>query len=156
MILFSVSALDKSPVTLEGEESIEFLDLGEDDQLTVVAPMSYKLSAGKVSGGVLVKGCAATAVNGICGRCLEEVTQEVTADVELFFDVADNQEELDVSEDIRAEMLLALPMNLLCSDDCAGLCRNCGGNINKDECTCEEPNRSGGDFRWSALDDIKL
>ncbi len=155
MIVFSVSALDKSPVTLNGFEDVEFFELEEDDPLTVCEKLEYTLTAAKVSGGVLVSGKCVTAVCGICGRCLEDVTFPVEADIELFFEVGENQEELDVSSDIREEVVLAFPMNLLCSSECAGLCRNCGANLNRNECSCGKSGGSG-DFRWGALDDLKL
>ena len=51
-------------------------------------------------------------------------------------------------------MLLELPMNLLCSEECRGLCPHCGKNLNREKCACrdeEEP-----DARWGALDNLKL
>ena len=155
MIVFSVSALDKAPVTLSGEEDIEFFELSEDDPLCICSKLVYSLSASRVSGGVLVKGSCSTAVSGFCGRCLEAVERPVSADIELFFEVEENQEELDISEDIREEVLLAFPMNLLCSSDCAGLCRSCGANLNRRECSCGK-NTPSGDFRWSELDKLEL
>ncbi len=155
MIIFSVSALEKAPVTLQGKEDIEFFELDENDPLTVSKELSYTLTGSKVSGGMLIKGNCRTAVSGICGRCLEPVEKEVNAEIELFFDIDDIEEELDISTDIREEVLLAFPMNLLCSGECAGLCRFCGGNRNKNECKCGD-NPGNGDFRWSALDSIKL
>ena len=155
MIVFSVSALDKSPVELRGDEDIEFFGFSEDDPLTVCEKLSYALKAAKVSGGVLVSGSCSTAVSGICGRCLEEVVSPVDVEIELFFEVDDEQEMLDVSEDIREEVVLSFPMNLLCSSDCAGLCRNCGANLNNGECSCGNSGQKG-DFRWGALDDLKL
>ena len=155
MIVFSVSALEKAPVTLQGTEDVEFFDLDENDSLTVSQKLQYKLTGSKVSGGILIHGKCKTAVSGICGRCLEEIELPVETKIDLFFDPEEIPEELDISEDIREEVLLAFPMNLLCSSDCEGLCRNCGGNLNRNECTCNGT-ISSGDFRWSALDSLKL
>ena len=155
MIVFSVSALEKAPVTLQGTEDVEFFDLDENDSLTVSQKLQYKLTGSKVSGGILIHGKCKTAVSGICGRCLEEIELPVETKIDLFFDPEEIPEELDISEDIREEVLLAFPMNLLCSSDCEGLCRNCGGNLNRNECSCNGKNNSG-DFRWSALDSLKL
>ena len=155
MIKFSVSALDKAPVKLSGVLEPEFLELDENDPLQIADAINYELCGSKVSGGVLVTGFCSTAVCGICGRCLEPVTQKLECGIKLFFDLEESVEELDVSNDIREEILLASPMNLLCSDECAGLCRNCGANLNKSECQCDK-NTPAGDFRWSALDGLKL
>ena len=44
-------------------------------------------------------------------------------------------------------------MNLLCDDDCPGLCPECGVDLNKEQCKCKGPS---GSLAWSALDDLKL
>ena len=155
MIVFSVSALEKAPVTLHGTEPAEFFDLDENDPLCVSRNMEYQLTGCKVSGGLLIKGECTTAVSGICGRCLEAVEKTVNAQIELYFDIDETSEELDISNEIREEVLLSFPMNLLCSGDCAGLCRFCGGNRNKNECHCGKDQNSG-DFRWGALDSLKF
>ena len=155
MIKFSVSRLDKEPIELSGSVDKEFIDLPEGDAYTVVAPLEYHLTAVKVSGGALVTGSCSTSVSGICGRCLEELAMEISAeDIELFYDLDEAGEELDVSEDIREELLLNLPVNMLCSDDCEGLCSECGANLNKEDCSCRKG--GSGSLAWSALDDLNI
>ncbi|MBR7155993.1 MAG: DUF177 domain-containing protein [Lentisphaeria bacterium] len=156
MIMFSVSAVIKAPVTLCGREKPEFLELDAgDDAVEVVSDITYELTGSAVSGGVLISGSAEVTIAGTCGRCLQPVRQVVkTEDLKLFFEVEDYQEELDISEDIRAEVLLAFPMNMLCSCDCAGLCPECGTDLNQGECECSR--KKQGDMRWSALDGLKL
>ncbi len=154
MIRFSVARLEKEPIELVGSEPAEFLEVEPSDLLTVCAPVSYDLVVKSVSGGALVEGKVATRLSGLCGRCLEPVEEEVSADnICLFLEIGD-EEEMDISEDIRSEMLLALPMTLLCSDDCGGLCPVCGANRNRTVCGCEPP--AAGPSCWDALDDLKL
>lgn len=154
MIRFSVARLEKEPIELVGSEPAEFLEIESSDLLTVCAPVSYDLVAKSVSGGALVEGKISTRLSGLCGRCLEPVEEEVSADnVCLFLEIGD-EEEMDISEDVRSEMLLALPMTLLCSDDCRGLCPVCGANRNRTVCGCEPP--ATGPSCWDALDDLKL
>ena len=154
MIRFSVARLEKEPIELVGSEPAEFLEIESSDLLTVCAPVSYDLVVKSVSGGALVEGKVATRLSGLCGRCLEPVEEEVNADnICLFLEIGD-EEEMDISEDIRSEMLLALPMTLLCSDDCRGLCPVCGANRNRTVCGCEPP--AAGPSCWDALDDLKL
>ena len=60
---------------------------------------------------------------------------------------------------LAGSLLLALPVNLLCSDDCAGLCPQCGADRNEVECGCEPPEIAvpePEDNPWAALDDLKL
>ncbi len=155
MIKFSAARLDREPIELSGTEAPEFIGLPEEDEFTVESPMSYDLIVRKVSGGALVSGTCEVQLSGTCGRCLENTVFTVSADdIELFYDLDEHGEELDISEDIREELLLNLPMNILCDEDCAGLCHDCGCNLNKKSCKCSSG--ASGSLAWSALDDLKL
>ncbi len=55
---------------------------------------------------------------------------------------------LDLTEAIRQYTLLAIPMKPLCHEDCAGLCQNCGKNLNQGPCNCPAQKI---DPRWSRL-----
>lgn len=61
--------------------------------------------------------------------------------------------ELDLGPAFREQLLLALPMDALCKDDCKGLCQVCGTNLNVDPCSCD---RHIPDPRWAGLKNIKL
>ena len=156
-VLFSISALEKAPVTLSGVLAPEFLDLPENDTFTMVDSVSYELTGQLVSGGVLVSGNCRTVLAADCGRCLKGFEFPLEVDgMQMFFEVADGQEELDVSEDLRAELLLELPMNPLCSYDCLGLCPVCGCDRNETDCRCESGGAAEKVSPWSALDGLKL
>lgn len=81
-----------------------------------------------------------------CDRCLEPVEKHFDVKVAEMFMPADEAEEayefvydkniIDISELIRERFLLALPMSVLCRDDCKGLCPQCGSNLNKGKCEC--------------------
>ena len=155
MIKFSAARLDREQIELTGTEPQEFIDLPEGDTFSVLSPMSYNLVVRKVSGGALVSGSCEVQLAGTCGRCLENAEFTVAAeDIELFYDLDEHGEEIDISDDIREELLLNLPMNILCEEDCAGLCHSCGSNLNKKQCKCSSG--ASGSLAWSALDDLKL
>ena len=107
-----------------------------------------------------------------CARCLEPVPQEVERKFDLLYrpQGADaGKEELSVTdaeaeigyyqgeglllEDaLREQVLLALPLKVICREDCKGLCPHCGTNLNLGQCSCAEP---ADDPRWSALKEIR-
>ncbi len=58
------------------------------------------------------------------------------------------QHMIDISEDVRQMILLSVPLKLLCSDTCAGLCPQCGKNLNTESCSCTGP---AIDSRWEGL-----
>ncbi len=88
--------------------------------------------------GVLVTGTATAAVSGECARCLEPLTSSVEASFQELYHYEPSPEEddedelllegdlLDLEPVLRDAVVLALPLSPLCSDDCAGLCAECG------------------------------
>ena len=154
MIRFSVARVEKEPVELVGDEPAEWLEIEPSDLLRVTSPVHYDLLAKAVSGGVLVEGKVRTGVAGLCGRCLEPVAETIENPGVCLFYEQPQEDELDITEDVRGEMLLELPMNLLCSEECRGLCPHRGKNLNRGSCSCTDDD--GADDRWSALDNLKL
>jgi uncharacterized protein len=59
---------------------------------------------------------------------------------------------VDIAEDVRQTVLLAVPLKLLCREDCRGLCPQCGRNLNEGTCSCA---REQGDARWETLKSLK-
>ncbi len=115
---------------------------------------------------LLLEGKAVLTLRIPCGRCLEPVDVPFELDIfqELDMDAseADRVEELneqpyvsgyylDVDQLIGNELLLNLPMKVLCREDCKGICNRCGMNLNRGSCSCE---RSSPDPRMSAIQDI--
>ena len=99
---------------------------------------------------------------GPCYRCLGDAT----LDVPIFareYQAEDPEDEqmttqyvtggnLDVSQWARDAIALALPDKILCRPDCAGLCGECGKNLNEEPHTHEEEH---GDPRWAALEALR-
>jgi uncharacterized protein len=54
---------------------------------------------------------------------------------------------------IREQLLLALPMDALCREDCKGLCPSCGQDLNEKACGCKG---ESADPRWAKLRSLKL
>jgi uncharacterized protein len=54
---------------------------------------------------------------------------------------------LDLAPLVRDACILELPLAPLCSEDCRGLCPECGVNRNIEQCACAP----GGDPRWAVL-----
>ena len=55
---------------------------------------------------------------------------------------------IDLDEDVRQYILLAIPQKLLCQEDCLGICPTCGVNRNNESCMCDA---EVTDSRWEAL-----
>ena len=113
--------------------------------------------------GVLVTGTATVQLVGECVRCLTEVTDEMSFDLqELFFHPGrevDEDEPLVEDELVNLEPVLRdvvvmdLPFAPLCREDCAGLCPECGADLNEDP---EHEHELDVDPRWSKLVDLDV
>ena len=104
-----------------------------------------------------------------CDRCLTEFTAALQPGYEVHFlyneadaaryDPADVQviapgtTSIDLDEDVRQTVLVAVPLKLLCRENCKGLCPTCGKNLNEGPCECKpEPS----DSRWDALSSLRM
>ena len=123
------------------------------------SPIELDLRLESVVEGVLVTGSATVDVAGECVRCLTPISDSLEIDIQELF-VYPNSEAtedeasrlegdlIDLEPLLRDDVVLELPFQPLCREDCAGLCAECGANLNTDpEHTHEEPI----DPRWAGL-----
>jgi uncharacterized protein len=68
-----------------------------------------------------------------CARCLEEFTSVLSADA-LFTYTVEPTDVVDITDDVRQEIMLAYPMVPVCGPGCKGLCPVCGQNRNRVDC----------------------
>jgi uncharacterized protein len=61
--------------------------------------------------------------------------------------------EIDILEDVRDALILAIPMAHLCRPDCKGICSICGKNLNHEQHDCHEESEPSG--AWSALNRVR-
>ena len=96
--------------------------------------------------GILVQGHLEVGLESECDRCLEPVSQPITVEIEeLYSHPASFDVEFTINEDaildlaplLRAEVLIVAARGVLCRDDCQGLCRECGTNLNFAACVCD-------------------
>jgi uncharacterized protein len=81
------------------------------------------------------RGHLTSATVSTCGRCLKKVPANVDRDFELFYETK-NKEVIDTTDDFRELLILEHPLSYLCSENCRGLCPNCGTNLNESKCSC--------------------
>lgn len=102
--------------------------------------------------------------NVVCDRCVTPFTESLSPSYQMYyvwnepdaarFDPTEVQvirpglSVIDLVEDVRQTILLAVPFKLLCRDDCKGLCPRCGKNLNEGACACPD---LPIDSRWDAL-----
>lgn len=102
-------------------------------------------------------------LQGPCVRCLEPAGRSFAADAyeihqpgagdELQSPYVADEGQLDLDHWARDAFALALPAQILCRPDCAGLCPSCGADLNADPGHAHEPEP---DPRWAKLSELKL
>jgi uncharacterized protein len=155
--------LDVSDIKLEAGAHKRFplsvqLDsvLESDGQEIRFGPFDGEGEIWNIDGRLLVSASVSGEVEMVCSRCLSPVTVPLEVSFEEEFiegdpesvPEADEEEEvravsffqgdeIDLTEALRENILLELPMKPLCREECEGLCPTCGANRNENPCTCE-------------------
>lgn len=100
------------------------------------------------AGVVTMEYTAEYEINTACSRCLEQIikteSKHFSHTLVTELNQSDNDEyvvlngyELDVTELVYTDIILELPIKILCSADCKGICQGCGKNLNKEKCVCK-------------------
>ncbi|MFC1860005.1 DUF177 domain-containing protein [Chloroflexota bacterium] len=148
----NVSQQLKAPVgSVRSYEVNEAVDIADSKSM-----VQGKIDLIRTDRSILAKGTLNTAVEVTCSRCLSlfsyplslKIEEEYFPITDIVSDTAlpvpeepgcftiDEQHVIDLTEAIRQSALLAIPMKTLCREDCAGLCPNCGHNLNQGTCDC--------------------
>jgi len=156
-MIFNVAQLMKSPVGTSLISDIEENNIQLDEDLKVVSPITGHVRMRRVNQGLLIDGWVDLTLAFTCTRCLKNFEQPIHVTFEERFyptvDVVtgvplppieedevfpiDAHHEVDLTEAIRQNILVDLPMVTLCKEDCAGLCPQCGHDLNLGPCDCE-------------------
>jgi uncharacterized protein len=119
-------------------------------------------------GEIRVEGDVAVEVEGTCDRCLDRAQYAISNQFDLVYmpggESSSRKEDeiekdaldvgfyegdgLELNDVLREVILLALPMQLICGEDCRGICPVCGQNRNQQDCGCSP---ASTDDRWNKL-----
>jgi uncharacterized protein len=136
------------------------------------SPIDLDLRLEAVMEGVLVTGTAYVALEGECVRCLDPISDEAEAGFQELYVYDDHHGSREESEDdsldddvrrlegdlldleplLRDAVVLALPFQPLCRDDCPGLCTECGARLADDP---DHSHQAAIDPRWAGLQQLK-
>jgi len=137
---------------LQGSESPAIIELDNDD-IHFKKDIEYDFHAQIQNNALLVVGKLRAPVTLRCSRCLKSFDLPLRIGQFVFHKELTGEDFVDLTENIREDIILELPQRALCRPDCRGLCPKCGQDLNEKTCRCK-PAR--GDLRWHALDQIKL
>ena len=150
---------------------IDFSDAG----LTQATPLEAQGSAELLAhtlGEVRIRGHIQVRIRAVCDRCLEPADFPVDSNFDLFYrpasqatgeedieiDTGETEigfyegEGIELKDVLREYVLLAMPMQRVCRQQCQGICPVCGQNRNLVHCGCEA---KPVDDRWAALKNLQ-
>ena len=113
-----------------------------------------------VHDGILATGEIDSTAMADCSRCLEPVKLAVEVDFQELFaysleqedDFLVQEEKIDLEQAITDAVVLSLPFKPVCSEDCLGLCSECGVKMAEDP---EHVHQAQNDSRWSELESFR-
>ncbi len=142
------------------------------DHVEILEAVSFMGKIARAGNDVYLTGAARGLVALRCSRCLEDfafplkchldvhyipspdqLPEEIELEAEELDESTYQGEEIDITPEIRDQLLLSLPLKPLCKEDCLGLCPKCGANLNLERCDCTVEKR---DHRFDALKGWKV
>lgn len=150
--------------SIEFEQALEPFEIGGQRYAVMPSPVPLRLDLTRTmhSGWALRLRFEVT-LEGPCMRCLEAAAPRFAIDAREFDQPGGGEElespyvveqEVDLAAWSRDALALALPAQLLCRVDCAGLCAVCGENLN--EAGPDHAHEAGPDPRWAKLRELEL
>ncbi len=168
-----VAALSQGTNRIETTGDAESLDLTH-NEVSLEGPVAVELTLNVFEENIRIDGVVHAKIVEECSRCLVEFTRPLEAELHMYaaggsaagraglpeggdeggeegFLVHDGRQ-LDLRDEVRSAILLSCPLQPLCSPDCKGLCPECGGNLNYNQCSCGS---RGADPRWKGLEKLR-
>jgi uncharacterized protein len=169
-MLIDITTLREGANQLDSTLDAETLEIGPDGA-AVAAPVEVSLELNVTGNDIRIDGVVSTAIEEECSRCLGTYRRDLEAELHLYAVGARGRRgdpepdedqgegmlvhdgrQLDLWEEVRSAILLAAPMQPLCSPACKGLCPACGANLNDGLCKCSEREI---DPRWKGLEKLR-
>ena len=143
--------------------AIDPFHYGGEPYAVTPATVPVRLDVSRTTGnGYALRLRFTAALEGACMRCLEPASPSFDVDAREVSQPGGgdelsspyiHEEELALGQWARDALALALPGQLTCREDCAGLCGQCGANLNEDP---EHHHEAAPDPRWAKLGELKF
>ena len=148
----NVKRIPEDGETLRGTDPSSIMELDEPDA-RFEHDVEYDLLAQLQGDALLVTGCISTPATLRCSRCLRVFELPLKVEQFAFHQELKGEDFVDLTANMREDIILELPQRALCTEGCRGLCPHCGKDLNKGPCRCKP---SEGDLRWHVLNNLNL
>ncbi len=128
-----------------------------DKEIKLISPISGEVKLLRTDEGILAQGNIETTLELKCSRCLEMFKKKIKIDFEQEYVpsweknsdeireeerqegfIIDESNKIDILETVRQDILINMPMELVCKSSCRSLCDQCGQNLNIKKCKCKK------------------
>ncbi len=151
---FLVARIPEEGSHYEGSDPGSIMQVENDPLIKEFGDVDYTLHVQRVSGELVVRGSLSVKVQMRCARCSEFFSTTVTvSDFLRAYSAPEGTDSMDITEDMREDILLHVPGFAVCRADCKGQCPQCGANLNEGPCECK---KNDGPNPFSALDGLSL
>jgi len=172
---FNVAQLLRQSIGATKQYTIDVAGVIDDPDLELTGPLQGRVTLLRTHRGILATAQLTQNAHVPCARCLTDIVIPLDIHIEEEFvptvdprtgshlhwdqeeeveetQIIDEKHMLRLREVVRQELLLALPAHPLCQPHCAGICPNCGADLNLETCDCSDEMI---DPRWEALAALK-
>src|SRR3569833_580952 len=101
-----------------------------DEEIDLRSPISIEAKLEKAGHHIVAHAVVKADYGYLCSRCLEDFHAVHEAKYDFDFEFTSELESFDLGEEIRQKMIMAKPTQILCKDDCKGICPGCGEKKN--------------------------
>lgn len=130
-----ISQISSEPLEISQKEDPALLEL-ETAEINFISPLLVSCRVIKIAESVKISGLFKAEVRLSCSRCTEKFLSKIKGKFNFNYPI-EEKNILDITDDIRQEVILSYPAVALCKKGCKGLCASCGQNLNKGRCRCK-------------------
>jgi uncharacterized protein len=139
-------------VSVDDEVAVDGFAVG-DEEFTPLGPVRFALTVANTGTAVIATGTAELPVRATCARCLAEFPTEILGEVDGFYIMPGDEEGVPEEQEIEyvdpegfvdlwpaihAALVLEAPFAPLHDEECAGICAQCGADLNDGPCGCPQ------------------
>jgi uncharacterized protein len=167
MDLFDLETLQLRPGEgrrLESDVQLDPLMLAGERYTVPGGAVATRLDVSRTVSGYALRMQFEAPLEGACMRCMGPAAQAIAVDAREVDQPGEDEElhspyldagVLDIRAWARDALVLAMPTQIVCTDECRGLCPECGVNLNELDPE-EHRHEAAGDPRWAKLRDLEL
>jgi len=105
-------------------------------EMKLSSSVFFRAGIEKLGGQAYVSGELSFEIVSPCSRCIKPSKTGIRRSINSFLPLKKKGERIDISDDMREQVAMAMPEKTVCAENCKGICLICGADLNKKNCNC--------------------